>query len=176
MCRSRRELSNAYLLAKIGVDTAENEPLEVWGENSIQYSLHSLPPMPETAQQMLKTPRHDCASHLFSRLHLNGVAPPLLSPPLPPRNLSDKSIEFFEKKTPHGVLKHVPWHVSALRRTARTSSCSSPSRRRRRSPGWAASCQNQNYIRISVVRGFTRNIFVKFKSCAVNCVRIKSFQ
>ena len=33
--------SNAYLLAKIGVDTAENEPLEVWGENSIQYSLHS---------------------------------------------------------------------------------------------------------------------------------------
>ena len=42
MCRSRRELSNAYLLAKIGVDTAENESLEVWGENSIQYSLHSL--------------------------------------------------------------------------------------------------------------------------------------
>ena len=42
MCRSRRELSNAYLLAKIGVDTAENEPLEVWAENSIHYSLHSL--------------------------------------------------------------------------------------------------------------------------------------
>ena len=42
LCRSRRELSNAYLLAKIGVDTAKNEPLEVWGENSIQYSLHSL--------------------------------------------------------------------------------------------------------------------------------------
>ena len=39
MCRSRRELSNAYLLAKIGVDTAENEPLEVWGENSMQYSI-----------------------------------------------------------------------------------------------------------------------------------------
>ena len=31
--------SNEYLLAKIGVDTAENEPLQVWGENSIQYSL-----------------------------------------------------------------------------------------------------------------------------------------
>ena len=29
MCRSRRELSNAFLLAKIGVDTAENEPLKV---------------------------------------------------------------------------------------------------------------------------------------------------
>ena len=24
--------SNEYLLAKIGVDTAENEPLEVWGK------------------------------------------------------------------------------------------------------------------------------------------------
>ena len=42
MCRSWRELSNAYLLEKIGVDTAENEPLEVWGENSIQYSIVSL--------------------------------------------------------------------------------------------------------------------------------------
>ena len=30
LCRSRRELSNEYLLVKIGVDTAENEPLEVW--------------------------------------------------------------------------------------------------------------------------------------------------
>ena len=27
MCRSRRELSNAYLLAKFGFDTAENEQL-----------------------------------------------------------------------------------------------------------------------------------------------------
>ena len=42
MCRSRRELSNEYLLAKIGVDTAENEHLEVWGENSIHYSFASL--------------------------------------------------------------------------------------------------------------------------------------
>ena len=29
MCRSRRELSNAYLLAKVGFDTAENEPFQV---------------------------------------------------------------------------------------------------------------------------------------------------
>ena len=41
MCRSRRELSNEYLLAKIGVDTAENEPLEVWGK--IQFMIHSPP-------------------------------------------------------------------------------------------------------------------------------------
>ena len=29
MCRSRRELLKAYLLAKIGCDTAENEPSKV---------------------------------------------------------------------------------------------------------------------------------------------------
>ena len=28
-CRSRRELSNAYLVAKFGFDTAENEPSKV---------------------------------------------------------------------------------------------------------------------------------------------------
>ena len=42
MCRSRRELSNEYLLAKIGVDTAESEPLEVWGEIVQYYSFVSL--------------------------------------------------------------------------------------------------------------------------------------
>ena len=42
MCRSRRELSNEYLLAKIGVDTAENEPLEVWGK--IQFNIRLLSP------------------------------------------------------------------------------------------------------------------------------------
>ena len=26
LCKSRRELSNAYLLAEVGFDTAENEP------------------------------------------------------------------------------------------------------------------------------------------------------
>ena len=29
MCRSRRELSNAYFVAKFGLNTAENEPCEV---------------------------------------------------------------------------------------------------------------------------------------------------
>ena len=29
LCRSRRELSNAYFLAKLGFDTAENEPCQV---------------------------------------------------------------------------------------------------------------------------------------------------
>ena len=30
LCRSRRELTNAYLLAKFRFDTAENEPSKVW--------------------------------------------------------------------------------------------------------------------------------------------------
>ena len=38
-----------YLLAKIGVDTAENEPLEVWGK--IQFIIHS-PPYSRTSATM----------------------------------------------------------------------------------------------------------------------------
>ena len=41
-CRSRRELSNEYLLAKIGGDTAENGPPEVWGKIFQYYSFVSL--------------------------------------------------------------------------------------------------------------------------------------
>ena len=40
-CRSRQELSDEYLLANIGVDTAENEPLKVW--RKIQFITHSPP-------------------------------------------------------------------------------------------------------------------------------------
>ena len=40
-CRSRQELSNEYLLAQIGVDTAENEPLKVGGDLFI--NVHSPP-------------------------------------------------------------------------------------------------------------------------------------
>ena len=54
MCRSRRELSNEYLVAKIGVDTAENEPLEVWGKIQVIIRLPpSLPPRERTAQILL---------------------------------------------------------------------------------------------------------------------------
>ena len=34
LCRSRRELSNADLLAKFGFDSAENEPSKVWPNES----------------------------------------------------------------------------------------------------------------------------------------------
>ena len=36
MCRSRRELSNAYLLAKFGFDTAENEPCQLRVHGGVQ--------------------------------------------------------------------------------------------------------------------------------------------
>ena len=42
LCRSRRELSNEYLLAKIGVDTAENELLKVLFNIIQYYSIVSL--------------------------------------------------------------------------------------------------------------------------------------
>ena len=74
LCRSRRELSNEYLLAKIGVDTAENEPLEVWGENSIQYSLHSLGgvPGPSSDQGYAAQLLHDRPDLVESPLDLGG--------------------------------------------------------------------------------------------------------
>ena len=50
LCRSRRELSNEYLLAKIGVDTAENEPLEVWGKIIQYYSFVSLATSHQTVE------------------------------------------------------------------------------------------------------------------------------
>ena len=42
MCTSRRERSNENSLAKVGVDTAKNEPLEVWGKIIQYYSFVSL--------------------------------------------------------------------------------------------------------------------------------------
>ena len=45
LAKNQRELSNEYLLAKIGVETAENEPLEVWGKifNVILWCPYSRP-------------------------------------------------------------------------------------------------------------------------------------
>ena len=52
-------------MAKIGVDTAENEPLEVWGENSIQYSLHSLIAKRTSVQARLSVPPREPGDHLL---------------------------------------------------------------------------------------------------------------
>ena len=69
LCRSRRELSKEYLLAKIGVDTAENEPLEVW--EKLFNIIHSCPyPWHGTVETELF---ELCTSHgLFA--HLWGAA------------------------------------------------------------------------------------------------------
>ena len=64
LCRSWRDLSNEYLLAKIGVDTAENEPPEVWGK--IQFIIH-LPPRPRRVSSAIQADgrRHDGRSAKF---------------------------------------------------------------------------------------------------------------
>ena len=41
MCRSRREFSNAYLLAKFGFYTAENEPSKVCRIQTMETELHA---------------------------------------------------------------------------------------------------------------------------------------
>ena len=64
MCRSRRELSNEYLLGEIGVDTAENEPLKVW--RKIQFIIHS-PPYSSGDRRGLRDRRLDGAEASGSR-------------------------------------------------------------------------------------------------------------
>ena len=93
LCRSRRAPSHENLLAKIGVDTAENEPLEVWGKTIQYYSFVSLMVMDKRSKAAVnvlrstaarysapwatgerlgpwgprKIPLHDEWKHLFSR-------------------------------------------------------------------------------------------------------------
>ena len=45
-CRSRQELSNEYFLAKVGVDTAENEPLEANFIFKLKDLIFTEPPRP----------------------------------------------------------------------------------------------------------------------------------
>ena len=58
-CRSRKMLQNEYLLAKIGVDTAENEPdVEVW---SISFTCTScVEPRPAAHRRSPGCPRRKC--------------------------------------------------------------------------------------------------------------------
>ena len=64
--RSRQEVSNEYLLAKIGVDTAENEPLEVWGNYSILFN---------------RVLRHECVSFDFGASVVVGRATAIAAGP-----------------------------------------------------------------------------------------------
>ena len=76
LCRSRRELSNEYLLAKIGVDTAENEPLEVWGK--IQFIFHLPPYLPPSSprQHVYSEPRPPQGAALRSEVNSELNFPP----------------------------------------------------------------------------------------------------
>ena len=66
LCRSRRELSDAYLLAKFGFDTAETEPCEVCVPWGLRYliGLSELPPSgtPKLASNPLLGDRERAAS------------------------------------------------------------------------------------------------------------------
>ena len=77
MFRSRRELSNEYLLPKIGVDTAENEPHEVWGK--IQFIIHLRPWCDATASNWRRPAQEACeggermAGHRFQQIPQSDV-------------------------------------------------------------------------------------------------------
>ena len=43
LCRSRRELSNEYLLAKFGFDTAENEPVTLKSSGNWEFGTSKFP-------------------------------------------------------------------------------------------------------------------------------------
>ena len=51
---------NEYLLAKIGVDTAENEPLQVWGV--IQFNIHSTPELAQFNRPIHRAKAQRCAT------------------------------------------------------------------------------------------------------------------
>ena len=56
--RSRRELSNAYFLAKIGLDTSENEPCQVCRtpRNAAAVTARTSPPTPRTRRRAARAP------------------------------------------------------------------------------------------------------------------------
>ena len=57
MCGSRRELSNEYLLAKVGFDTAENEPLKVHllsNYPALGFNFHQAAPLLPAGKQQAK--------------------------------------------------------------------------------------------------------------------------
>ena len=75
LCRYRRELSNEYfnnLLATIGVDTAENEPLEVW--RKIQFIIH----LPPYSRAQIQASRGQALMHGADALRAKRLGLPLL--------------------------------------------------------------------------------------------------
>ena len=65
LCRSRGELSNAYLVAKFGFDTAENEPLKVDSIIQLWDLIFTEPPRPSAS--LSTASGHAPAAHLNPR-------------------------------------------------------------------------------------------------------------
>ena len=66
-CRSRQDVSNEYLLAKFGVDTAENEPLKVHLIFDPRDFIFTEPHRPPQAAQLALCLRVDLFLHLDER-------------------------------------------------------------------------------------------------------------
>ena len=70
LCRSRRELSNEYLLAKFGFDTAENEPCKVCPLSAYGSPRSERELEPDTPLCTLEVGREDYTRILTSRLEM----------------------------------------------------------------------------------------------------------
>ena len=86
LCRSRRELSNAYLLAKFGFDTAENEPCQICPIEPCQNLLSSQAAFEVGQPALVGTPRRArrCgprrpARRTLRRLSWMSKVPPVFS-------------------------------------------------------------------------------------------------
>ena len=79
LCRSRRELSNAYFLAKFGFDTEENEPCQVCPLSPVQSRRLAPPAAPPPADGRGSVPVSSTTPGLVLRSDL--AVRPALRPP-----------------------------------------------------------------------------------------------
>ena len=105
LCRSRQELSNAYLLAKFGFDTAENEP----AKNSQKLQIQAAPAG--------ALPLSVCAALSTARQNVFGAAFAILLP-----GIYLVSLKYFNLSIT--VIRiHLFWRALAFLRNFDTSPC-----------------------------------------------------
>ena len=101
LCRSRRELSNAYFVAKFGLDTAENEPCQVCPtEPSTDFWLTSL------AEPMQRGVRWSMPVIFVSRIDA-PVTPSEVFPPHFSTSRPKASRRLASDHTAHGVISNM---------------------------------------------------------------------